>query len=1262
MEMQGRIRSVSRMLCKSILIGMSAVMLVALASQCGAYLPATDPYVDVYFPTGGGNSQGTDGHSCVGEMRVDTPNYQFTYDVGRAVATSFTIKNTPAGAYQIFNPTGPGCHAFGFYVNNVWYTTNYTVVNKQINVRKCGKYLWEIRIQGITLRSSGGATLPFQITQDFYFWPDKIYAKAYIYSPSAVANIQHAELSNYLTNGAFNRYNNGGGDTDVPTTPYQWMCGAASIPDQLTVFYNGSPGRGSFTQSAVNKTGLDCWCWCVGRDQGGQATTDRLKSDLWIYNNGWHGGTNLTWQAGEGRWISTAYYATTQSNSTAGINETNCDLYPLSGSSFAVSDSTPAGVSFLGFDNTTGWYSVRLPFSRYCVFEGGNPNNLDEFKLHVANDAVSRVIRLQTHRWDSSNPSGYEGYNDGQTSGYFDTLCDAGKYPTGIAVQHSKKWDCTHWPNCQPAYTESYVCLPFAASETADFWQRWVIERWGTKTMVGIPSLDMIDYDPEGSGTYTGDIAGPWLESHIAGSETACVELDDKYFPVVQDFRTFYHSEDPLYCTFYTGTSGIRLTAPNNSYFKRQDAGLRWDSVGPCLGQLSWIEKPYYGETNNANTTATYYLVPSMKNTRVFFKYRTNFTATQNFSNIKRDLRILSVADPNGGDTVPAINPANMIAYLNSGGTVSTGAVDHTTAGWKYTGLALYGTKPWAAAYNSPTDYTHAHYGFIVHSFSGRINGTNIGIGNLCASVYAMTSGRTNLVLAPNSAATRVINGDYVDALVEVFEWDPADGVYSPIQDSRAANVSQPYPTSVSTVYTGTKVSDFPATVAASNNVADFIIAGGMGYNVIRATGFTHKRPVLWKLDGSTWLKVNQEVVGKDYWQADYDAATGRYTFTFAVPAETAGGSRRYRIGVVAVPGDVNGDGKCDITEWNPANAYWNIRTLGSPYTTIGAVGDLPISGDFDGDGKNDPAIYHIGNPGDWLIYQTSTQSRNDINDWGGYDGRIPACGDYDGDGKTNAAEWVPATGEWYATGYMGAMATLGQDGDIPIPGDYDGDGKTDVAVYRIGNPGAWLIIWSSDGQRHDVSGWGGWTGGIPVCGDYNGDGITEVGEWFAATGDWYVPGYQGAMANLGTVGDIPIPNDYDGDGKADVAVYTPSANGTVWKIIWSSDGQRHDVNYGAALGRAPVPAAINSWNGIITTNPVSQTKTTGDSVTFSVLAHGSGLYYQWYHNGVAINRAQSPDYTIGSVAAGDAGAYKCKVTNWNNFDRYSYVATLTVN
>ncbi len=92
------------------------------------------------------------------------------------------------------------------------------------------------------------------------------------------------------------------------------------------------------------------------------------------------------------------------------------------------------------------------------------------------------------------------------------------------------------------------------------------------------------------------------------------------------------------------------------------------------------------------------------------------------------------------------------------------------------------------------------------------------------------------------------------------------------------------------------------------------------------------------------------------------------------------------------------------------------------------------------------------------------------------------------------------------------------------------------------------------------------------------------------------------------------------------------------------------------------VTTATGETSPTITTQPISQSATVGNSVSFSVAATGSGtLAYQWYKDSVSISGATAATYTIAAVALTDAGSYTCVVSN-DVGSVTSSAATLTVN
>ena len=179
------------------------------------------------------------------------------------------------------------------------------------------------------------------------------------------------------------------------------------------------------------------------------------------------------------------------------------------------------------------------------------------------------------------------------------------------------------------------------------------------------------------------------------------------------------------------------------------------------------------------------------------------------------------------------------------------------------------------------------------------------------------------------------------------------------------------------------------------------------------------------------------------------------------------------------IPADYDGDGRTDLavyTEQDYLPAPGSFVILQSSTGTkikkeFGTNMDKVVPKDYDGDGKADIAIFRdesftagADKVGNWYILQSSDDKVR-IEKFGFEDDK-PVPEDYDGDGKDDLAVWRPSNGVWYrlnSSDNTFVAIHFGISRDEPTPADYDGDGKTDIAVFRP-STGVWYLLRSTEG------------------------------------------------------------------------------------------------------------------------------------------------------------------------------------------------------
>ena len=248
------------------------------------------------------------------------------------------------------------------------------------------------------------------------------------------------------------------------------------------------------------------------------------------------------------------------------------------------------------------------------------------------------------------------------------------------------------------------------------------------------------------------------------------------------------------------------------------------------------------------------------------------------------------------------------------------------------------------------------------------------------------------------------------------------------------------------------------------------------------------------------------------------------------------------------VTDDFDGDGKDDFGCYHPASAMWYLMASREGFSRTqsdlsGVVSrevikpaTAPVTGDFDGDGKDDFGAYYAPS-GSWLV----EQSRD--GDWErnfGYGDTFALTGDYDGDGRLDFGCYYPPSGSWHVMksreGYW--QMNFGYGGTYPVTGDFDGDGKDDYGCY-FPPDGSWYVMKSREGFWHVKFGYG---GTYPVTADFDGDGKDDFGCYYPPDGSWHVmksrEGYW--HVNFGYGGTYPVTGDFDGDGQDDFGCYFP--------------------------------------------------------------------------------------------------------------------------
>ena len=207
----------------------------------------------------------------------------------------------------------------------------------------------------------------------------------------------------------------------------------------------------------------------------------------------------------------------------------------------------------------------------------------------------------------------------------------------------------------------------------------------------------------------------------------------------------------------------------------------------------------------------------------------------------------------------------------------------------------------------------------------------------------------------------------------------------------------------------------------------------------------------------------------------------------------------------------------------------------------FGAPGDVPLAGDWNGDGITTIGLFRPTTNTFLLRNSNSAAASPDVTVAFGAPGDLPIVGDWDGNGTTTVGLFRPSTNAfflWNSNSKSGVAPDLavqvGAPGDLPIAGDWDGNGTTTIGLFRPSTNTFYLWNSNTAGGLPDVTVSVGAPGDLPVVGDWDGDGTTTIGLFRPSTSTFYLWNSFSAFAPViaipyGAPNDLPVVGNWDG-------------------------------------------------------------------------------------------------------------------------------------
>jgi hypothetical protein len=194
------------------------------------------------------------------------------------------------------------------------------------------------------------------------------------------------------------------------------------------------------------------------------------------------------------------------------------------------------------------------------------------------------------------------------------------------------------------------------------------------------------------------------------------------------------------------------------------------------------------------------------------------------------------------------------------------------------------------------------------------------------------------------------------------------------------------------------------------------------------------------------------------------------------------------KAGDISLAGDWNGNTFTKIGVFRPGtmqwlvdkngNGLWDGCALDGCWGPFGQFTDRPVVGDWTGNGKTKIGTYRPS-INRWFIDKNGNGKWDNCTVDGclglfGTSEDLPVAGDWTGDGKDKIGVFRPSKGSWYADKngngkwdnctLDGCWGGFGIAGDRPVAGDWTGDGKDKIGVFRP-STGRWYLDFNGNAR-----------------------------------------------------------------------------------------------------------------------------------------------------------------------------------------------------